>query len=101
MRRSRALFVCVGLLIIGGILGAGGSYVWAKNPTAQSAVMNRAANRIFTSAAATGMRPVSNHSLAPTTAPAVTISVQPGANPESQILEAVYKKVNPSVRRPG
>jgi serine protease Do len=97
MRRSRTLFVFVGLLIIGGILGAGGSYVWARGSAASDAVTNRVASRTFTLGAATGMQPVSNRSLAPTTASAVTISTQPGANPESQILEAVYKKVNPSV----
>jgi serine protease Do len=97
MGRSRALLLFVGLLIIGGILIAGGLYVWAKGATASGIVMNRAANRVFTSAAVTGTQPVSNRSVAPAAAAAVTINIQPGANVESQILEAVYKKVNPSV----
>jgi len=33
----------------------------------------------------------------PTTASNITINVQPGADPENQIFEAVYQKVNPSV----
>ena len=97
MGRSRALLVFVGLLIIGGILGAGGSYVWAKGSTASAVVTNRAADRIFASTVASGTQPAASRSLAPAAAPAVTINLQPGANTESQILEAVYKKVNPSV----
>jgi S1-C subfamily serine protease len=97
MARSRALLVFVGLLIIGGILGAGGSYVWAKGSAASSAVTNRVASRTFAPATATGLQPVSSRSPVPAAAAGLTISIQPGANTESQILEAVYKKVNPSV----
>jgi S1-C subfamily serine protease len=38
-------------------------------------------------------------STAPTAVPTLTINVAPGADQESQLLEAVYQKVNPSVVR--
>jgi len=100
MRRSRLVLFLVGLLIVAGVLFAGRFAIPMIGASAPVAALDRTAQRIFTSAApAAAQQTVAAAQLAaaPTAVPAVTISVQPGADSESQILEAVYRKVNPSV----
>ncbi|MCX6027880.1 MAG: trypsin-like peptidase domain-containing protein [Chloroflexi bacterium] len=100
MRRSRMVLFLVGLLVVAGVLFAGRFAIPLIGTGARVAALDNAAQRIFTSAAPAAAQQavaVAQSAAAPTVAPAVTINVQPGADDESQILEAVYQKVNPSV----
>jgi 2-alkenal reductase len=94
------MLLIVSLLVIAGVLIAGSSYLPAISAGAPVAAVERAAQRIFTSAALAAPQQPSAAvaaAAAPTPMPAMVINIQPGANGESQILEAVYRKVNPSV----
>jgi 2-alkenal reductase len=91
------MLLLVGLLMIAGIFFAGRSYLAAGGGTSVVA-MESVAQRIFTSAVPAAAQQAAVGGPAPATPPpAMVIDVQPGANSESQILEAVYRKVNPSV----
>ena len=107
MSRSRMALPVVALLLLGSLSAGSRALGSAVNSPAAAprAVSGHivevgytatapAARLAQVAATATGAAAPSE---GPATAQPLTIQVQPGANDQSQILEAVYQKVNPSV----
>jgi 2-alkenal reductase len=102
MHRSRILVLLVALAALGLAslacsLGAPAIGLLQGTPVAPASAEQQPA-----AAAPAGQAPVRSDAaptarLAPTAAPTRTIDVDPNADRESQILEAIYNKVNPSV----
>ncbi len=109
MLRSKVLLALIAVLVVvgilaGSVLAAPAASLVSTNPQAGfQAVVNRlltgqaAAPALEAQAVQPAAQPApAAQATAVASAPA-TINIQPGADTESQILEAVYQKVNPSV----
>ncbi len=101
MFRKIAL-VLVALLLAGGVLfaaGMGTATVTAASLSPASRIHN-AVESVLSPAASNPIRTkaaIPAAQVAAATPAPVTINIQPGADAQSQIMEAVYQKVNPSV----
>ena len=102
--KSKAILFLIALVIVGVVftsVGAGAVTVLALRAGSPQALVSQVVSNVTGNNAAAGTAKrveFARQVAAPTAAPAsVTINVQPGADAESQILEAVYQKVNPSV----
>jgi S1-C subfamily serine protease len=109
--KSKALLFLIALVIVGIVLagiGAGAVTVLALRAGGPQALVSQVVGNVTgnNASANTAQRVgLTQQDATPTATPApaasaqapVTINVQPGVDAESQILEAVYQKVNPSV----
>ena len=84
MFRSKVLYFFAGLLVAAGVTISGGFHSAAVASSLSPAAAPQQTSTVALAAARPAAAPV-------------TITIQPGADSESQILEAIYKKVNPSV----
>ena len=91
---KRAALFLAGPLVVAGVLFSSGALGQAAISAAPAATSRLAQTTRATSAPATAQQAGATGAPAPA---AVTINVAPGADAQSQVLEAVYQKVNPSV----
>ena len=113
MLRSKVVLFLIAVLMVGAVVlgtgfGAAATYVALNGiPVAPQALVQRVAHdlgvtaapvtrAVVAPAAAPTVEPVSEPAATTASAP-VTINIQPGADAQSQTLEAIYQKVNPSV----
>ncbi len=102
MNRSRIFLPIVALLVVAGVLVATGFFAPAASSasTASQRIFGQAVKVLAPAVAPANVQPAATQTttaVATTAAAAPTISIQAGADTETQILEAIYQKVNPSV----
>jgi S1-C subfamily serine protease len=99
MRKSVVMLVVVALVVVAAALA--GTWTLGARWASVSAppTSSQASSKPVNSAAAPAAAPSEARASAPAAAPTVTINVPPGVEAETQLVEAVYQKVNPSVVR--
>jgi S1-C subfamily serine protease len=99
MRKSVVMLVVVALVVVAAALA--GTWTLGARWASVSAppTSSQASSKPVNSAAAPAAAPSEARASALAAAPTVTINVPPGVEAETQLVEAVYQKVNPSVVR--
>jgi S1-C subfamily serine protease len=107
MFHSKAVLLLIAVLVVGVIvmgIGIGTLAVLAINTNASQAMVQQVVHNFSPDPAAATLTPQPTAALAPpaaavSAAPAPAVNVPAGTDDESQLLTAVYQKVNPSVVR--
>jgi S1-C subfamily serine protease len=99
MRKSKFMLLLVALVVVAGALaGAWVMGAWSANDSGVPVAFHLASQPVSGAPSAAAAR-TETKSTVPGDVPTVTIEVPPSIQAESQLVEAIYRKVNPSVVR--